>query len=520
MATEGRPGYAAVDEALFDDDTIVPTTRDVRTVGEMLTDVDYLARQLLIDVTGDDASYLLRSWPDVVFAAADLWNSLPRVRDPVTGQPEPDMDRLQTLAEGIQRSLRTGWPGNGASDPRATQIADTLSRAARLVERYAAEIPAARAAVRQDLNAARTRIMHGLYVTSHAVGVALHQHGRDRHRDAHTAGRPLPLSTRRSPYAIAPTGQWIPRLAVCERAAGNYFAGNFAQALAGEMTRPLDDPGRLQRALTAWDIQAHRTLASAPTPPNVLLVTRTQGLIAGAGLVLVDAAGRANQFRSPTTVAERLLPAINHAGRAWSSLASRCSDLKTPAARLDGDLVRAAAEVRAASRELTHDKTTMASLEEISTRPGLDRAATAILHALEAASELAYIVREQADNPNLTGPARALSIRAHNDVETGLLSPHYAAGDIVWVSPADILARRHIALPPPVAEALRRAGDAATQAAADAAAAAVGLTSTRERAYTRPPAATSNVDRTPKIVEETQAHRSLPAHRSRATQPR
>src|SRR5680860_1731373 len=161
----------------------------------------------------------------------------------------------------------------------------------------------------------------------------------------------------------------------------------------------------------------------------------------------------------------------------------------------------------------------MASLEEISTRPGLDRAATAILHALEAASELAYIVREQADNPHLTGPARALSIRAHNDAETGLLSPHHTAGDIVWVSPADILARRHIALPPPVAEALRSAGDAATQAAATAAAAAVGLTSTRERAYAGPPAATSDVDRTPKIVEETQAHRSLPAHRARATQP-
>ena len=299
MAAEGRPGYAVVDETLFDDDAIVSTTRDVRSVGEMLLDVDYLARQLLIEVTGDDAGHLVRGWPDVVSAAAEVWSALPPRRDPVTGEREPDMDRLLILAEGVRGSLHTGWPGTGTSDPRVTQIADTLTRAARLIERYAGEIPVERAAVRQDLDAARTRIMHGLYVTAHAVGVALHQHGRDRHRDASATGRPVPLSTRRSPYAVAPTGQWIQRLAVCERAAGSYLDRGFAHALAGEATRPLDDPGRLQRALTAWDIQAHRTLASAPTPTNVLLVTRTQGLIAGAGLVLVDAAARAESAPRP-----------------------------------------------------------------------------------------------------------------------------------------------------------------------------------------------------------------------------
>lgn len=482
MAAEGRPGFATADEALFDDEAIVSTTRDIRTVGEMLFDVDYLARQLLIDVTGDDAAQLIRGWPDVVSAAADVWKALPPRRDPVTGKPEADMDRLLTLAEGIQGGLRKGWPGGGASDPRTTQFADTLTRAARLVERYVGEIPAERPAVRQDLDAARTRIMHGLYVTAHAVGVALHQHGRDRHRDASAAGRPLPLSTLYSPYTDGPTSQWIQRLAVSERAAGSYLVGTFTQALAGEASRPLDDPGRLQRALTAWDIQAHRSLASAPTPANVLLVTRTQGLIAGAGLVLVDAAARADLLTSRTTVDDRLLPAINHAGRAWSSLASRWSDLKTPAARVDVDLVRAAAEVRAAGRELTHDKTTMATLVEISTRPGLDRAAIAILNALEAGAELAYGVSEQADNPSLTGPARALSIRAHNDVAAGRAPHHDPSADVVWVSPVDIIAKRQIPLPPPVAEALRETSASLTRAAyAAAAAAAIALGAAPQR---------------------------------------
>jgi hypothetical protein len=78
--------------------------------------------------------------------------------------------------------------------------------------------------------------------------------------------------------------------------------------------------------------------------------------------------------------------------------------------------MRKAAEVRAAYRELTHASTTMASLEVIATRPSLEPATRATLHALESGAELAYVVGEKADTPDLTGPARALSIRAHNDV--------------------------------------------------------------------------------------------------------
>ncbi len=88
----------------------------------------------------------------------------------------------------------------------------------------------------------------------------------------------------------------------------------------------------------------------------------------------------------------------------------------------------------------------------------------ATLGALEAGSELAHGVAEKADAPNLTGPARPLSRRAHNDIEAGLATPD-PDGDIVWVSPADILAKRIVPLPPPVAEALRRASAATIDAA-------------------------------------------------------
>ena len=141
--------------------------------------------------------------------------------------------------------------------------------------------------------------------------------------------------------------------------------------------------------------------------------------------------------------------------------------------------MRTAAEVRAAYRELTHASTTMASLDVIAARPGLEHGTRASLHALDSGSELAYVVGEKAHTPGLTGPARALSIRAHNDVEAGLAAA--PAGDIVWVSPADILARRTVRLPPPVRESLRTASAITAAAASSAGAAAtVGHTNCQD----------------------------------------
>ena len=141
-----------------------------------------------------------------------------------------------------------------------TQMATTLSHASGLVRRYGADIPIERAQSYRDLEAARARIMHSLYVTAHAVGASLHQKGRARYEEAR--GRPIELNQRHSPYAVPPTTEWIRRMAVSESAAGSYLNGRFAQALAGEATQPIEDEIRISRALASWDIQAHRTLAS------------------------------------------------------------------------------------------------------------------------------------------------------------------------------------------------------------------------------------------------------------------
>ena len=468
MATDLRLAYADIDQELFDVDQIPMTTRDARSVGEMLFDVDYLARQLLMDVDGDDAGTLLRSWPRMIAAAEDLWASLPGRRPGVDERDRP-ITRLSAQAATIESSLagRKAWPGQGPTNPRIDQMTQTLVNAADLVRRYGAEIPHEQTEAHRDLEAARTRIMHGLYLTAHAVNVALHDNGRDRVNDARGSGRRVQLAQHHSPYAIAPTGVWVDRMSACENTARSYLTDRFVHALAGEAIRPLDDPGRLAQALANWDIQSHRALARELEPPNILLITRTQGLIAGASMVLIEAAAAAGLLEP----SERLAPSIAEAGRAWGNLASRWGDLAPPGARLEAPLAHAAAEVRAAYRQITHNTTTLAPPEVIATRPGLPQVTVATLRAIEAGAELAHVVAEKANAAGLIGPARALSIRAHNDIEAGLVTTP-PEGDVVWVSPADILARRTVPIPRPVRESLHTASATTVSASATAAATA------------------------------------------------
>ena len=479
MATDPRPAYAVIDDELFDVDQVPMTSRDVRSVGEMLFDVDYLARQLLMDVDGDAAGALLRSWPRMVATAEGLWASLPGRRPGVDERDQP-ITSLSVRAATIEISLsgRTAWPGQGPTSPRIDQMTQTFHNAASLVHRYRAEIPHEQPDSHRDLEAARTRIMHGLYLTAHAVNVALHEHGRDRVNDARNNGRRIRLAQHHSPYAIAPTGVWIDRMSTCENIARGYLTDHFTQALAGEAIRPTDDdPGRLAKALTNWDIQTHRALVRDLEPSNILLITRTHALIAGASMVLVDAAAAAGVLQR----SDRLVPAIAEAGRSWSNLASRWADLAHPGTRLEEPLARAAAEVRAAYRQITHDKTTLAAPDVIARRPGLLQAVTATLRSIEAGSEVAVVVAEKADAPDLIGPARTLSRRAHNDVEAGPATVPTFERDLVWVSPADIIAKRLVPLPAPVSEAMR-AASSATIASTITASALAALHSPRREA--------------------------------------
>ena len=77
MAADTPALYASHDDELVEAGRIAHTRKDTRTVGEMLHDADHLARQLLMDISGEDAGPLLRSWPALVDAGSQLWDSTP-----------------------------------------------------------------------------------------------------------------------------------------------------------------------------------------------------------------------------------------------------------------------------------------------------------------------------------------------------------------------------------------------------------------------------------------------------------
>lgn len=463
--SQRAPGrrHADVDDPLFDPD-LFPNAGDPRSVGELLRDVDLHARELLFDVSGADAAGLLRGWPDVVATAAQLWHALPgRPEDPdLCADLDRPMTRLITLTEAIP--LAHGfrrWPGNGPVDHRFLQTASTLAQAASLVQRYGTDVAPNQQRVRRDIQAARTRLMHGVYLSAHAVTVALHDHSRDLRTASVAEGRPLPLSATRSPYLLATPVDWVQRIGVCERTVGAYLGHRFPEQLAGEAGEA-GDPNRLRRALATWDIQAHRSLAAHPTSANLVLAIATQARIADTSAVLLQAAaGGALSF------SETLLPAVKAAAQAWAELGSRWRDLTLPHDRLDPALARAAGEVRAAYGVLAHQGIGAAIPAMIAARPGFAEAVHSSLEALEASPDLAYVVNEKANDPNLTGPARALSLRAHNDAEQAREAQPRNPGDqdVLWVTPRDIHAHNFVPLPPPVADGLRNAARRTTQAA-------------------------------------------------------
>lgn len=461
---------------------------DGRSVGELLRDADHLARALLMDLTAKDAPGLLRSWDRLVDAATSAWTAIDRVstspaaqlRAASAGQPPPSHDpdpmlRLRAVSEGIATTLASArWPGPGPGSDVVEEIADSLGRVAVLLERSGVDLPLHRPGVQGDVAAAQMRLMHTVYLSSHAVTSSLQQHGRQLHHDDRQQGRTAQLASPGLPYAVGPTGRWVQRIGVCEGIAGHYVrgtGGGFAAAVTGEVMPRLEDPGRLAHALARWDIQVHRTLAD-PSAHNLVLVGRTQAFIATTALPLLIAAHLAGLVAEEDL--QPLTSAVETSGNAWNQLAARWADLAPTSSRADSELTRAAAHLRAAARELTHSPAGNAIATDIVERIDIARALNSVQHALEAAVDVAHLTRDPAANPDLTGPARPLSIRAHNDAElkTEMRLQSGPDQDVLWVTPADILKNANVPLPRPVSEGLNRASAKVVNASQRAAAAA------------------------------------------------
>src|SRR5450631_2202362 len=444
--------------------------QDLRSVGELLLDADFTTRQLLIDAAGQDAPAMLRTWGEVVQSASELWATLPQ---PFRGTTSPidgvTIARLESMSRGMHRDqVRRGWPGDGPGDERLLRVAETLTRAADLIDRRGGHIGPTDPAVRADLDAARMRIMHTLYVGAHSVGVAAGQHVADVEL-ATTRG----MSDRES-RAVPRGRDAINRLAAFEQLAGAYVGNQFARAAQGERVHGPYGAERLQQALIGWDIQAHRTLAAAPTPANLLLASRTQAGIATAAAAILHAGARTGHVDT-NAYQHRLAPTLDATQQAWTDVASRGADMTSPDSRTDVDLVQAAGELRAAVREVAHDKTTWARPEIMARRVDLGEAAQHLQQALSTAVDIASVIRDiAAQDTNLTGPARAMNHRANADIDPAADRGH-PDDEVAWVTPADVYANRIVAIPEPVRAGLVDATDTLVQSANNAMSAAACL---------------------------------------------
>jgi hypothetical protein len=443
--------------------------QDERSVGELLLDADFTTRQVLMDVTGQDAQAMLRTWGEVVQCASELWATLP---PPVGGTTSPidgvTMGRLETISKGMHHTqVRRGWPGDGPADERLLHVAETFARAADLVDRRGSHIRPLDPEVSADLDAARMRIMHTLYLGAHAVGAAARLHVAD-----------VELSTRgkssRESRAVPRGRDAINRLAAFEQLAGAYVGNRFARAAAGEHVRGPNGTERLQQALIGWDIQAHRTLAATPTAPNLLLASRTHAYIATAAGAILHAGAHTGHVDS-SAYQHRLAPTLDATQAAWTHVASRWAEMTSPTSRTDLDLARAAGELRAAVREVAHDKTTWARPGVMAGRVDLGEAAQHLQQALSTAVDVASVIRDvAAEDTNLTGPARAMNHRANADIDHAADRGHRGE-DVVWVTPGDVYANRIVIVPEPVRTGLVDATDTLVQTASNAMSAAACL---------------------------------------------
>jgi hypothetical protein len=316
---------------------------DLRTVGELLANSDALARETLLDTTPNHAPAVVRSWNQLVESAAALWAVLPS--EPHSSSGSDSMERLQVIGEAIGRSVTAGhWLGHGPTDEHLPEIADNLTRVWQLVERHSRPPQPTTPERQADTPHARGQVMHTLYVAAHGTAVPLGAYVTDlQHRLDVGTRRRHPMAERPTTLEITAAQEMIARFSGIEQIAAAYLAATSANP---DVVKAATPGTRLATALAAWEVQAHRTLASNPDPADLVRVARVQALITSTTSILTEAAGRKGQIDSE--VIQRLGPPLEAEQVAWSRLAKRWGELTSPASRTDPALVRSASELRAA----------------------------------------------------------------------------------------------------------------------------------------------------------------------------
>jgi hypothetical protein len=429
---------------------------DHRTVGELLAESDELARETLLDATPDHAPAMVRSWNQLVGSAAELWTVLPSAPDSPS-ELDP-MERLRAVGEAIGRSVTAGhWPGQGPTDERLTQIADNLSRARHLAEPHGHFQPAA-VETQRDIQDFHGQV-HTLYVAAHGTAVALGGHIADlpgkfvvgERRRRRLAERPTALE-------ITAAQGMIARFDGFEQLAGAYLFGLPTTSANPDHVGEAAPATRLETALAAWEVQAHRSLANNPDSADLVRVARVQALITSTAAILTEAAARKGHIDND--IMQRLAPALEANQVAWSRAAKRWGELTSPASRTDPALVAAASEVRAAIATAATNPTGWATAEQLASRVDLPDAVKTLHLSMVASVDIAYVVRDTAaDHPGLTAPARIIGMRSQGEAEIAIEQGETRHEGVTWTTRSQIAANQLIPLPEPARRGLINLAD-------------------------------------------------------------
>jgi hypothetical protein len=462
---------------------------DRRTVGELLVDSEELARETLLDATPDQAPAMVRSWNQLVASAAQLWAVLPSA--PGSPSELDPMERLRAVGEAIGRNVTAGhWPGQGPTDERLTQIADNLTRARHLAEpegRHPQQAPLEKQRDIQDLHG---QVMHTLYVAARGTAVALGGDVTDlQNRLAAGERRRQPLAERPTALEITAAQDMIARFNGFEQLASAYLFGLPATSTNPDQVREAA-PTRLERALAAWEVQAHRTLANDPDPADLVRLARVQALITTTAGILTEAAARKGHIDGD--VLQRLAPALEANQVAWSRAAKRWGELTNPASHTDPALVAAASEVRAAIAAAATNPTRWATPDQLASRLDLPDAVKTLHLSMVASVDIAYVLRDTAaDHPGLTAPPRIIGMRAQGEAEIAIEQGETRYEGVTWTTRSQIAANQLIPLPQPARRGLINLADDVIATTNHAVAAAAQLHPSDSVQRTKPPEPTA-----------------------------
>ena len=428
---------------------------------------------------------MVRSWNQLVGSAAELWAVLPSAPDSPSGL-DP-MERLRAVGEAIGRSVTAGhWPGQGPTDERLTQIADNLSRARHLVEPHGRHSQQATPETQRDIQDLHGQVMHTLYVAAHGTAVALGAHVADlQHRLAAGERRRQRLAERPTALEITAAQGMIARFDGFEQLAGAYLFGLPATSANPDQVRQAAPATRLETALAAWEVQAHRTLANNPDPADLVRVARVQALITSTTSVLTEAAARKGHIDND--IMQRLAPALEANQVAWSRAAKRWGELTNPASRTDPALVGAASEVRAAIAAAATNPTGWATPDQLASRVDLpgppSRPFTSAWSPRSTSPTSSGTPRPT--TPASTAPARIIGMRAQGEAEIAIEQGETRYEGVTWTTPRQIAANQLIPLPEPARRGLINLADDVIATTNHAVAAAAQLHPSHVEAATR-----------------------------------